>query len=216
MEFINWSGAIFGPGSEWFWAMAQFVVVVITVMAVYRQLRAQGAANAVGRVDTLSGRWSSDLLAYTRLALALELRYEPTSERTMARARPVLNFFADLDDLHSAGYLSLKEIALAWGNDIQRWYPALTPVLERERAIHGEPDAYKFDELVAELRRFDLKRGVVHDQGSEAEIRRWLDFVIANGTEWLRLEQEWKSGVIPVPPPTVRVGLADVGDLIEP
>ena len=33
--------AIFGPGSEWFWSMLQFVVVAITVYGIYRQLRAQ-------------------------------------------------------------------------------------------------------------------------------------------------------------------------------
>ena len=32
---------IFGPGSEWFWSMLQFVVVGITFYAIYRQLRAQ-------------------------------------------------------------------------------------------------------------------------------------------------------------------------------
>jgi hypothetical protein len=40
---------VIGPGSEWFWAMPQFVAVVVTLVAIYRQLKAQGSAN------TLSG-----------------------------------------------------------------------------------------------------------------------------------------------------------------
>ena len=44
---INTNGlAIFGPGSEWFWSMAQFVVVVVTLVGIYRQLRAQGGERA--------------------------------------------------------------------------------------------------------------------------------------------------------------------------
>jgi hypothetical protein len=39
---LNTDGLVFfGPGSEWFWSMLQFVVVAITVYGIYRQLRAQ-------------------------------------------------------------------------------------------------------------------------------------------------------------------------------
>jgi len=39
---INTDGlAFFGPGSEWFWTMLQFVALAITFIAIYRQLRVQ-------------------------------------------------------------------------------------------------------------------------------------------------------------------------------
>jgi hypothetical protein len=46
MELVNWDGAIFGPGSEWFWAMAQFVVVSgdENTMADWRDRAGQGVA----------------------------------------------------------------------------------------------------------------------------------------------------------------------------
>jgi hypothetical protein len=34
--------------------MAQFVVVVVSLLAIYRQLRAQGSANAVQRIESPS------------------------------------------------------------------------------------------------------------------------------------------------------------------
>ena len=42
MKLINTDGlALIGPGSEWFWTALQFTALAITVIAIYRQLRAQ-------------------------------------------------------------------------------------------------------------------------------------------------------------------------------
>jgi hypothetical protein len=35
---------LIGPGSEWFWIMAQFVALAVTGLAIIRQLRAQRSA----------------------------------------------------------------------------------------------------------------------------------------------------------------------------
>jgi hypothetical protein len=42
MTIINMDGlALFGPGSEWFWTMLQYIALTITFFAIYRQLRTQ-------------------------------------------------------------------------------------------------------------------------------------------------------------------------------
>lgn len=140
VNLINWQGsAIFGLGSEWFWSMAQFVVVVVTLGGIYRQLRAQGAANALHRIESLQGRYTSERMEYTKLALALDLKCEAMSNRTRALASPLLNFFVDLGNLHEEGYISLVEIDQNWGRPILVWSALLTPVVERQRVIEGRP-----------------------------------------------------------------------------
>ena len=52
MQLVNWSGALIGPGSEWFWTMLQFVVVAGTLIAYTRQLRLSRA----GRPPNSSAR----------------------------------------------------------------------------------------------------------------------------------------------------------------
>ena len=43
---INTNGlAFFGPGSEWLWSMLQFVVVAVTLVGIYYQLRSSQSAN---------------------------------------------------------------------------------------------------------------------------------------------------------------------------
>ena len=97
MSLFNWEGAaIFGPGSEWFWAMAQFVVVVITLAGIYRQLRAQSSANAFHQMATLNDRWNSDHLVRARLALVLHFRYEEAGAGIPSLMRPMCDFFEDI------------------------------------------------------------------------------------------------------------------------
>ena len=198
MKLINLDGlSLFGPGSEWFWAMAQFILVVLTLFGIYRQLRAQGAANAVQRMESLQGQWASQWLRYTRLTLAVALKDGEITNQTMVKARPLLNFFSNLDDLREAGYIRVEEII--WSHTIQIWVALLAPLVERERVIHGDPSIYDHSELVAALQRADAKRGApprINDSSAQQE---WLDFVIESITEELRLEGAWKSGVIPKP-----------------
>ena len=65
MQLINWSGAIFGPGSEWLWSFAQFVVVAVTLVAIYRQLRLQAREGAIEQVTEFRREaYSEQMLQY--------------------------------------------------------------------------------------------------------------------------------------------------------
>jgi hypothetical protein len=205
VNLVNWQGsAIFGTGSEWFWSMAQFVVVVVTLGGIYRQLRTQGAANALQRIDSLQGQWSSERLTYIRLALCLHLRYEGSGSTTYATALPLADFIENLYDLHEQGYISLREIAYSWGRSIQIYWAFLAPTIEQQRLEDGDPNIYLgFERLNTLLRQRDVKSGTRPLNLDPSTFPNVLDEVIRRNTEKLRLEQGWKSGVIPTAPATV-------------
>ena len=46
MQLVNWSGALIGPGSEWFWTMLQFVVVAGTLIGLYPAAPPQSSREA--------------------------------------------------------------------------------------------------------------------------------------------------------------------------
>ena len=94
MQLVNWSGAIFGPGSEWFWTFAQFVLVVATLFGIYRQLRAQGATNAFQRIELLEGRWTSLQMTYAKLEFALAVKYQGAEPMSIRTYIPILEYFA--------------------------------------------------------------------------------------------------------------------------
>jgi hypothetical protein len=61
---------LIGPGSEWFWSAAQFVVVAVSLLGIYYQLRLQRAANAFDQLARLEAEWTSELLIRARLSVA--------------------------------------------------------------------------------------------------------------------------------------------------
>lgn len=205
MNLINWEGsAILGPGSEWFWAMAQFLLVVVTLVGIYRQLRTQGAANALQRIDSLQGMWTSERLIYSRLALCLHLRHEGIGSTTFSKAGPLADFIENLDDLHEEGYISLKEIAYSWGRSIQVYWALLAPVIRQQRLDDGDSGLYEgFEHLSTQLRQRDVKIRTQPLNLDPSTFPDLLDELIRRNTEKLRQEQGWKSGVIPTAPAIV-------------
>ena len=138
MKLVNLDGlTIIGPGSEWFWAAAQFIVVVVSLYGIYRQLRSQGAANAVQRIETLEGEWNSTRLSHARLAVALHLKYETDDMAGFFKARPVLDFFVNLGNLYEWGYLSIEEVEATWGDAVPIWAALTRRLVDAERTEIG-------------------------------------------------------------------------------
>jgi hypothetical protein len=81
---------LFGPGSEWFWSMLQFVVVAITLVGIYVQLRQARAASAFNQAGALQEQWEAERMVRRRLAIAVALRdVDPTQtwRRSASRSR---------------------------------------------------------------------------------------------------------------------------------
>ena len=200
MQFINWSGAIFGPGSEWFWAFAQFIVVVGTLFGIYRQLRSAGAANAIQRIETLEGQWLAPRMVYQRLDLAVHLRTHPADQEGFFKAKPVLDFFTNLENLWISGYLSLTEINNNFGTNIEIWTALTAPVVALRREAESGPRLYDFEPLLKELRIMDRKVGKSVPVVDEESTPDLLDYAIAVNTAALKQDAAWRSGVLPAVP----------------
>jgi hypothetical protein len=202
VTLINTNGlAIFGPGSEWFWSMAQFIVVVVTLFAIYRQVRAQASANALGRLEALDRRWQGRLLTFARVRSAMSLQNGKAQPGMSHEMSQIAGFFVDLANLHEEGHISLKEIDDNWGMSIQVWVALLRHPIHEQRLIEGDPT------FMAELERFAatlharrIARGgeaLVFDADS---LPGWLDTVISRNIAGLELLRDAESGVIPRPP----------------
>jgi hypothetical protein len=75
VKLINTDGlALIGPGSEWFWTAISGLVLAVTFLAIYRQLRLQSSAGAIEQATALARGWNSELLHRSRLAVLLALR----------------------------------------------------------------------------------------------------------------------------------------------
>jgi hypothetical protein len=113
MRLINTHDlTVFGQGSQWLWAMLQFVVVVVTLVAIYRQVRLQNGVYALQQIEMLQGRWESKRLALARLETLRHLHENGRADLDPVRMQMsvVANFFENLSDLDEEGHLRLNEI----------------------------------------------------------------------------------------------------------
>jgi hypothetical protein len=199
MQFANLAGtSIFGTGSEWFWAMAQFIVVVISLFGIYRQLRSQGAANALARIQTLDRRYHSREVNAAKLSLAIQLRQGKPINDMWIRIDTVADFFETLYELYKAGFMPLDEIDERFGAGSQIWWRLLRPTLEEARLAESEPRLARNFELLSELcDRLSRDRGSPRTWITEGPVEVLLDQMIARMTDALTLANEVDQHEIP-------------------
>jgi hypothetical protein len=203
MNLINTTGSVLiGPGSEWFWSMAQFFAVVITLLGIYRQLKAQGAANALGKMKFIEDRWDSDWMNHVRLLSALSLKHDNPPTRLEPAMTELANFWETLAQLLEGGHVRLAEVA-GWGRSCQMWWALMKPAIEAERALQQAPVYDGWERLERLARAYDTNRGVPFQLDSTT-LPRILDYAIRVNAGRRQMTQDFKAGVIPtIPEPKV-------------
>lgn len=199
MEVVNTDHLVLiGSGSEWFWSMISGVVVAVTFILIYRQVRAQSAANALQRIETVHGRWSSTEMVLARLRVALALRdgtLDPTDDTNIDT---ILNFIDLLRGLHREGYLADAEVARMFGGPLVAWWRLLGPAIAEVRAAEGEQKIWDgIDDLVAVVRRWEAKHGVGNTMIWTAPIEALTASIIRREKSRLTLARDAATGVIP-------------------
>lgn len=129
MQLINWEGAVFGPGSEWLWSFASFLVVVVSLIGIRRQLRLAAAANAITRSEALERHWGSPQLLATRLELLMHLRAGKVDTAGLGMAIDIITFFAVIQRLEAQGAMALDDVAGEWGYALLTWWEFIEPTL---------------------------------------------------------------------------------------
>ena len=211
MQVVNTDHLVLiGSGSEWFWSMVSGVVVAVTFILIYRQVRAQGAANALQRLETGHGRWSSTEMVLARLEVALALRdgtLDPTDD---TRIDTILNFVDLLRGLHREGYLGDEEVARMFGGPLVAWRRLLEPAIVQARAAEGDQTLWTgIDELVEVIGRWEAKHGAGNTMIWTAPVEALTASIIRRETSRLQLARDAAARVIPgagEPPSTRSAG----------
>lgn len=197
MTIFNTSGmAIFGPGSEWLWTMAQFVALAVTGLAIFRQLRAQSWANQLAVLRLFGDEFQAEQMIRQRLRALIELA--EGNRRLTPALDHVGGWFDGLAEARYNGHIRPKYAVEQWGLVSQIYWAIVSPILPELRA--ADPGLWKtWERWLMEVRALEGKAGVVQDLSPE-RIARWLPETIEYYIARLRIEQEMKSGVIPTWP----------------
>lgn len=201
MGLINTDGLfVLGPGSEWFWSAAQFLVVAVTLIGLYRQLRQQNAANAVQRMELLQGQWDGERLIHARLLVALWRKrgedLTASGYEAQVAVATVANFFENLADLLEAGYLTWREIEYTWATTLPGYWAMCEPAIRAERGRVSAGVYQGFERLAGRAIASARARGDDWSVG-EADVPSVVDEQIGRNTMRLRVLRDIRDGVIP-------------------
>lgn len=206
MKLINLDGlALIGPGSEWFWSMLQFVIVVITLYAIYRQVRLQASSSAIEQVAALERDWSSEAMTRSRLAVLHSLRDGVDPKDVPGQAGGVIgNFWERIGYLVAAGHIDSGLVWEYFSNSIGTWWAWLTPFAEKSRRQFGVAVIFEnFERLASKMAELDRKAGTPLSF-DEAYLARQLRPFIETNLDGLRTAEELRAVIVrPLSPSAV-------------
>ena len=202
MNLINTDGmAIFGPGSEWFWSMLQFVVVAITLCAIYRQLGAQRSTSLFEQMTAWTREWEEDRFSRTRLRFLIDIEHRDPAQGLPESSFQLANFFERLGYLVSHGHFRREDVYQALGTTIVWHWMVMKPYLEATRRTGHDPRRWEwFDWLARTMRKVERQSSgremVVDPTVPGQRVADRIDNLTAN----FRQEQDAKAGIIPSRP----------------
>lgn len=197
MSPVNLDGtAIFGAGSEWFWSMAQFLLLAASILGIYFQLRAQRTSTLIEQTAEWETRWQDEGFAVKRLAALVDLEGRRVEAGLPLSAQDVGSFFERLGYLTSQNHLRSSDVWHSMRSAIGVWWELLGPYLEETRKEDGNPALYEwFEKLEVEMRRLDVKTlGHELGFGSRDEL---IAELIDRLTEQLRTQSNARNGIYP-------------------
>jgi hypothetical protein len=192
MKLINTDGLAFiGPGSEWFWTAVSGLVLAVTFVAIYRQLRLQRAAAAIEQSDRLTREWNSErmLRAMLPVLLAIPAGAEPTD--LPAAASEIADFWERVGYLTRTGHVNRDLVSLR-SAQIQLWWAVLRPTAQAQRERAGRDLWGDFEWLATTMAALDATHGITRDFGAE-RLARNLAGAIASVRQAIETEEALRS-----------------------
>jgi hypothetical protein len=197
VTLINTKGmAFFGPGSEWFWAALQFTALLITFIAVYRQLRIARSASAIGQVGLYLAEFDTERMRRSRLAIFVAIR--DGIEVPESAGVAVGNYFEKLATLGRKGHLDVKVLWSAISTSAKIYWTVLEPFVKTSRADWGDATYADFEWLVGAIDGMDRRAGRAATFDT-AWVARQLPHLIANQKDAIRVEEELRAVIIASP-----------------
>jgi hypothetical protein len=211
VNLVNLEGtAIFGPGSEWFWQMAQFVLVAVTLIGIYYQLRIARNANAFEQMSRIANESGSERMSRSMLEILLALRDGVKPEKVPSGAASfIFDFWEGMAPLVRAGHVDRWLVHEYLGTGCRWWWAALAPYTRRVRIELGSPRVgEQFEWLAGVMAEIDGNAGVspLYD---DAYLAGTLHKRIHDEQDRVRLAEDLRavilrpmsSGVTPAPAP---------------
>ena len=200
MRFINTDGMAFiGPGSEWFWTALSGIILAITFIAIYRQLRQQAHASAIATLEEFEREGSSERLSGAQRDTLVAIR-DGTDPADLPEgpAGAIGGAWERWATLARAGH---KDTKLLWQwnpKAAQVWWALLAPWVRKTRAESGDPEYYEQLEWLAGVMA-EMDRRAGRPAVTSAWIASRIDGWITAHQEAIRVAQALRTVILVSP-----------------
>jgi len=197
VDLINFDNlVIFGPGSEWLWTMVSSVVLAVTFVAIYRQLRIQSRAAAVEQVQAAYRDWTSEGLTRAKQGILRAIEAGDTPEAMLPTVAGVANFWEAYGRLVRTRNIDGRLLRESFGHAVVLWWTLLADYVALVRERGENPGLLQDFEWLAKEFTWqdpDPSRPAVTPALLQAWARRQVPDVIAANDERLRMFEEMRS-----------------------
>ena len=187
---------IVGPGSEWFWSMLQLVVVAISLVGLYRQLRLQSSASAFEQLRALIQEWGSEQLLRCRVELLRAIRDgTPLAKLPRGISVVMLDYWETVGLLVRNGHVSRRLVWDQIGNVCEVWWAIQRPsILDLRAAVGDNEIGASFEWLAKAMEDLD-RRNSIEARYDEATVVSTVDEKLAQAADTLRLVRSLRAPV---------------------
>src|SRR5258706_11077474 len=189
--------AFIGPGSEWFWTALSGLVLAVTFIGIYRQLRIARSANAFEQMNRLSNEWDSERMNRHKLEILLALKSGVKAENVPSGAASyVRDFWDDMGLLIKAGHIDRRLVYESFTAPCRAWWATLAPVTRRLRIEAADPRlSISHEWLDGEMAEMDAKSGVAPSY-DEAFVMSQLDERVERARDQVRISEELRAVIV--------------------
>lgn len=164
---------IFGTDSQWFWAMASFFAIAISLGLIYRQIRLQRQANLLHALGEMDKRWdSTDMLAARKQSCN---NYLADKLKINAEQGLILGFFEDIGVYFDRKVFDAEAVWDKYSYYIEYYWIMYQPHINEFRGDTKDNTWYeKFEALNKEMEKFSSKKGASVNPKSQDEINKFI------------------------------------------
>jgi hypothetical protein len=218
MKLINTDGmALIGPGSEWLWSTVAGLVAVVTLLAIYRQLRMQRSARIGAEIEAAWREWTSEAMFRRQLAFLVALRDGTEPAKLPWVAVSYLGpYFGDLGYRVRMGHVDRQFVHKFFGPSIRTWWTWLTPSLAVVREKFGDQAIGRdFEWLAEQMAELDRKAGTTRSYDA-MHLAGQIPGTIEDLREGIRLAEELRAVLVrPASSPLAPGRPRATGDLVR-
>jgi len=217
VKFINTDGMAFiGPGSEWFWTALSGMILVVTFLAIYRQLRLQANATAIEELEAFDregnserfNRYAHDI--FVALRDGIDRATVPEAPGVLATDLPAdlpaaayeyfLTTWERFATLYRTGQRDVKLLARHNSYRPQASWTMLAPSIRAGRASSGRLKiGENLEWLAGYMAEVDRRAG--RPAITSGTIARNIDEWITRSQEFIRVEQALRTVILVSPDP---------------